>query len=49
MSSANKRTCQYIFSGRSFMYRRNSKGPRKALWGTPEFTGIRPADPVTTV
>ena len=29
-----------MFSGRSFMYRRNKTGQRTGPWGTPEVTGI---------
>ena len=40
VSSANMLTCEFIFSDRSFMYKRNEVGPRTEPWGTPDVTGI---------
>ena len=40
VSSAKRLTCEFMFSGRSFMYRRNKTGPRTEPWGTPKVTGI---------
>ena len=33
-------TCEFMFSDRSFRYRRNKISPRTEPWGTPEVTGI---------
>ena len=38
VSSSKSLTCEFLFSGRSFMYRRNKIGPRTEPWGTPEVT-----------
>ena len=35
VSSANKQVKNNVQSGRSFMYRRNSRGPKAEPWGTP--------------
>ena len=40
VSSAKSLTCEFMFSGRSFMYRRNKIGPRTEPWGIPRVTGI---------
>ena len=40
VSSAKSLTFEFMFSGISFMYRRNRIGPRTEPWGTPEVTGI---------
>ena len=38
VSSSKSLTCELMFSGRSFMYRRNKIGLRTEPWGTPEVT-----------
>ena len=35
VSSANKRNCDWTFSGKSLMYSKNNIGPRTYPWGTP--------------
>ena len=40
VSSAKSLTCEFMFSDRSFRYRRNKISPRTEHWGTPEVTGI---------
>ena len=39
LSSANNLTWDWIFSGRSFMYKRKRSGPSTDCWGMPEVTG----------
>ena len=40
VSSANNLTSEWMFSGRSLIYKRNKIGPKTEPWGTPDVTGI---------
>ena len=40
VSSAKSLTCEWICSGRSFIYNKNRIGPKTDPWGTPDVTEI---------
>ena len=46
VSSAKSLTCKFMFSGRTFMYRRNKFGPRTEPRGTPEVRGSQTIFPL---